>query len=132
MGREASTALEATVKQVHDRMVTEYVNRVGQILVQNSDAKVSFTIRVIDSEEINAFAFPGGFLYVNSGLILAAQSEAELAGVMAHEIAHVAARHATRPAAGPATRGAAGESTDRAKWGAGWCAERSAPAITGG
>jgi predicted Zn-dependent protease len=96
MGREASKALEANVKQVHDRMVTEYVNRVGQILVQNSDAKVSFTIRVIDSEEINAFAFPGGFLYVNSGLILAAQSEAELAGVMAHEIAHVAARHATR------------------------------------
>jgi len=96
MGRESSKALEANVKQVHDRMVTEYVNRVGQILVQNSDAKVSFTIRVIDSEEINAFAFPGGFLYVNSGLILAAQSEAELAGVMAHEIAHVAARHATR------------------------------------
>src|SRR5207249_4773397 len=62
----------------------------------NSDAKVPFTIRVIESEEINAFAFPGGFLYVNSGLILAAPDEAELAAVMAHEIAHIAARHATR------------------------------------
>ena len=76
-------------------MVTEYVNRVGQNLVRNSDAKVPFTIKVIDSDEINAFALPGGFFYVNSGLILRADEEAELAGVMAHEIAHVAARHGT-------------------------------------
>ena len=77
-------------------MVTEYVNRVGQNLVRNSDAQVPFTIKVIDSDEINAFALPGGFFYVNSGLILAADEEAELAGVMAHEIAHVAACHAAR------------------------------------
>ena len=77
-------------------MVTEYVNRIAQNLIRNSDAKVPFTIKVIDSEEINAFAFPGGFLFVNYGVILAADNEAELAGVMAHEIAHVAARHATR------------------------------------
>ncbi len=72
------------------------MNRIGQNLVRNSDAKVPFTIKVIDSDDINAFALPGGFFYVNSGLILAADDEAELAGVMAHEIAHVAARHATR------------------------------------
>ena len=96
IGREYSKALDAATKQIEDPIVTEYVNRIGQILVGNSDAKVPFTIRVIDSEEINAFAFPGGYLYVNSGLIRAAQDEAELAGVMAHEIGHVAARHAAR------------------------------------
>jgi len=96
IGREYSKAIEAATNQVKDPVVTEYVNRIGQNLVANSDAKVPFAIRIIDSEEINAFAFPGGFLYVNSGLILAAQDEAELAGVLAHEIAHVAARHAAR------------------------------------
>src|SRR5881275_329336 len=79
-------------------VTTGYVNRVGQNLVRNSDAKVPFTIKVIDSDEVNAFALPGGFFFVNSGLILRAQSEAELAGVMAHEIAHVAARHGTKQA----------------------------------
>ena len=81
---------------IQDPVVVEYVNRIGQNLVRNSDAKVPFTIKVVDSDDINAFALPGGFFYVNSGLILAADDEAELAGVMAHEIAHVAARHATR------------------------------------
>ena len=79
-------------------MVTEYVNRVGQNLVRNSDAQVPFTIKVIDSDQVNAFALPGGFFYVNSGLILRADEESELAGVMAHEIAHVCARHGTRNA----------------------------------
>ncbi len=79
-------------------MIAEYVNRIGQNLVRNSDAKVPFTIKVVDGEEVNAFALPGGFFFVNSGLILKAESEAELAGVMAHEIAHVAARHGTRQA----------------------------------
>ncbi len=83
---------------ITDPVVMEYVNRVGQNLVRNSDAKVPFTIKVIDSDEINAFALPGGFFYVNSGLILRADEEAELAGVMAHEIAHVAARHGTKNA----------------------------------
>jgi beta-barrel assembly-enhancing protease len=96
LGRKYSEAVEQSANLVHDAQVTEYVNRVGQNLVRNSDAKVSFTIKVIASDEVNAFALPGGFLYVNSGLILAVQNEAELAGVMAHEIAHVAARHATR------------------------------------
>jgi beta-barrel assembly-enhancing protease len=96
MGKEYAQMVESSAKIVQDPVVTEYVNRVGQNLVRNSDAKVPFTIKVIDSDEINAFALPGGFFYVNSGLILAADEEAELAGVMAHEIAHVAARHATR------------------------------------
>ncbi len=76
--------------------MTEYVNRVGQNIVKNSDCKVPFTIKVIDSDEINAMALPGGFFYVNSGLVLAADEEAELAGVMAHETAHVCAHHAAR------------------------------------
>src|SRR5450759_2566128 len=96
MGRAYSQQVEHGAKMVQDPVVTEYVNRIGQNLVRNSDAQVPFTIKVIDSDELNAFALPGGFFYVNSGLILAADNESELAGVMAHEIAHVAARHATR------------------------------------
>src|SRR6267378_5846272 len=96
MGRRFAQQIESQVKLVNDPVITEYVNRVGQNLVRNSDAQVPFTIKVIDSDVINAMALPGGFFYVNSGLILAADDEAELAGVMAHEIAHVAARHTTR------------------------------------
>ena len=94
IGRQAAAEVEQQAKLVDDPIVTEYINRVGQNIVLNSDSKVPFTIKVIDSDEVNAFALPGGFFYVNKGLILAADSEAELAGVMAHEIAHVAARHA--------------------------------------
>jgi predicted Zn-dependent protease len=94
IGRQLSLQVEQQAKLVEDPMVTEYVNRVGQNIVLHSDAKIPFTIKVIDSDEVNAFALPGGYFYVNSGLILAADNEAELAGVMAHEIAHVAARHA--------------------------------------
>jgi len=96
VGKQYSMMVENSVKMVQDPVVNEYVNRIGQNLVRNSDAQVPFTIKVIDSDEINAFALPGGFFYVNSGLILAADEEAELAGVMAHEISHVAARHAMR------------------------------------
>lgn len=96
MGKEYAQMIESSVKLINDPQITEYVNRVGQNLVRNSDAKVPFTIKVVDDDSINAFALPGGFFYVNSGLILAADEEAELAGVMAHEIAHVAARHGTR------------------------------------
>jgi predicted Zn-dependent protease len=95
LGRSLATEIEKQVKLVSDPEVTEYVSRVGQNIVRNSDAKVPFTIKVIDSEEINAFALPGGFLYVNSGLITTADEESEFAGVLAHEIAHVAARHGT-------------------------------------
>jgi len=94
IGRTLAAQVEQQVKLVEDPVITEYVNRVGQNIVLHSDAKVPFTIKVIDSDEVNAFALPGGFFFVNKGLILAAENEAELAGVMAHEIAHVAARHA--------------------------------------
>ena len=90
--------MERQAKIINDPVIAEYVNRMGQNLVRNSDAKVPFTIKVIDSEEVNAFALPGGFFFVNSGLIMKADNEAELAGVMAHEIGHVAARHGTRQA----------------------------------
>ena len=96
MGKAYSQEVEATSKLITDPMITEYINRLGQNLVRNSDAEVPFTIKVVDSDEVNAFALPGGFFYVDSGLVLAADSEAELAGVMAHEIAHVAACHAAR------------------------------------
>jgi beta-barrel assembly-enhancing protease len=96
LGKEYAMQVEKSVKLVRDPLVNEYVNRIGQNLVRNSDAKVPFTIKVIDSDEINAFALPGGFFYVNSGLILAADNESEMVGVMAHEIAHVAAHHAAR------------------------------------
>ncbi|MBA2493487.1 MAG: M48 family metalloprotease [Acidobacteria bacterium] len=94
IGRQLSLEVEQQAKMVEDPIITEYVNRVGQNIVLHSDAKIPFTIKVIDSDEVNAFALPGGFFYVNKGLILAADNESELAGVMAHEIAHVAARHA--------------------------------------
>lgn len=96
MGRSYAHQVEISSKLINDPVITEYVNRVGQNLVRNSDAQVPFTIKIIDTDDINAFALPGGFFYVDSGLILAADDEAELAGVMAHEIGHVAACHAAR------------------------------------
>lgn len=96
LGRQLSSEVESSAKLITDPLIEEYVNRLGQNLVRHSDARVPFTIKVLDNEEVNAFALPGGFFYVDSGLILAADNEAELAGVMAHEIAHVAARHATK------------------------------------
>ena len=98
IGKQLAQEVERQAKIVDDPVVAEYVNRLGQNLVRNSDAKVPFTIKVLDTEEVNAFALPGGFFFVNSGLILKADNEAELAGVMAHEIAHVAARHGTKQA----------------------------------
>ena len=98
LGKGLAMDVERQAKIVDDPVIAEYVNRLGQNLVRNSDAKVPFTIKVIDTEEVNAFALPGGFFFVNSGLILKADTEAELAGVMSHEIAHVAARHGTRQA----------------------------------
>ena len=96
MGKMYATEIEKSTQFITDPVVTEYVNRIGQNIVKNSDCKVPFTIKVIDSDEINAMALPGGFFYVNSGLILNADEEAELAGVMAHETAHVCAHHAVR------------------------------------
>jgi beta-barrel assembly-enhancing protease len=95
LGQQVANDFEQTAKMIEDPVISEYVDRVGQNLVKHSDAKVPFHIKVVDTDEVNAFAFPGGFFYVNKGLILAAENESELAGVMAHEISHVTARHAT-------------------------------------
>jgi len=98
IGKQLAADVERQAKLITDPVISEYVNRIGQNLVRNSDAKVPFVIKVIDGEEVNAFALPGGYFFVYSGLILKADNEAELAGVMSHEIAHVAARHCTRQA----------------------------------
>lgn len=98
LGKSMAQQVERSARIIDDPIIAEYVNRVGQNLVRNSDAKVPFTIKLIDDESVNAFALPGGFFFVNSGLFLRADNEAELAGVMAHEIAHVAARHGTKQA----------------------------------
>jgi predicted Zn-dependent protease len=98
LGKQLAQDVERNSKIVDDPIISEYVNRVGQNLVRNSDSKVPFTIKLIDAQEVNAFALPGGFFFVNTGLMMRAESESELAGVMAHEIAHVAARHGTRQA----------------------------------
>jgi len=98
LGREMAAEVERQARFLDDPVVVEYVNRLSQNLVRNSDARVPFTVKVIDSHEVNAFALPGGFLFVNTGLLLRTESEAELAGVLAHEIAHVAARHGTKQA----------------------------------
>jgi beta-barrel assembly-enhancing protease len=95
IGNQVAEEFEQTARLVEDPVVSEYVDRIGQNIVKHSDAKVAFHIKVVDTDEVNAFAFPGGYFYVNKGLILAADNESELAGVMAHEISHVAARHAT-------------------------------------
>ncbi len=95
LGQQVAAEFEQTAKLVEDPVVLEYIDRIGQNIVKHSDAKVPFYIKVVDTDEVNAFAFPGGYFYVNKGLVLAADNEAELAGVMAHEISHVAARHAT-------------------------------------
>src|SRR5262247_3188862 len=98
LGRQFAQEVDRTAKLIEDPIIADYINKVGQNIVLHSDAKVPFTIKVIDSDEVNAFALPGGFFYVNKGLILTADNEAELAGPMAHEIAHVAARHGVEQA----------------------------------
>jgi predicted Zn-dependent protease len=98
LGKQMALEVEREGRLIYDERITEYISRLGQNLVRNSDAKVPFTIKVLDSDEVNAFALPGGFMFVNTGLILKAENEAELAGVLSHEIAHVAARHGTKQA----------------------------------
>ena len=93
VGKRYATEIDRSAKLIKDPVITEYVNRLGQNIVRNSDATIPFTIKVIDSPQINAFALPGGFLYVNSGLLVAAEEEDHVVGVLAHEIAHVTARH---------------------------------------
>jgi predicted Zn-dependent protease len=96
IGSALARDIEAQTKLVTDPLITEYVNGLGQRIVRHSDARLPFTIKVIESDEINAFVLPGGYLYVNSGLIMTSDNEAELASILAHEIAHIAARHGER------------------------------------
>jgi beta-barrel assembly-enhancing protease len=98
LGRQLAEEVRRQSKLVDDPILGEYVNRLGQNLVRNSDATVPFTFQIVEGDQLNAFALPGGFVFINTGLIEAAETEAELAGAMAHEIAHVAARHMTRQA----------------------------------
>ncbi|MDQ6664457.1 MAG: M48 family metallopeptidase [Acidobacteriota bacterium] len=98
LGRLLAVEVTRQARILDDPIVSEYVNRIGQNLVRNSDVTFPVTIKIIDSEDLNAFALPGGFVFVNTGLIRLSETEAELASAMAHEIAHVAARHATRQA----------------------------------
>ena len=93
IGKQYSTQIDKTAKLITDPVINEYVNRVAQNLARNSDLTIPLTVKVIDAPGINAFALPGGYLYVNSGLIQTADEESQIAGVMGHEIAHVAARH---------------------------------------
>ncbi len=94
LGREAATMIEADLQLLDDQRVGDYVSRLGQALVARSGrADLSYAFRVVDSPEINAFALPGGFIYVHRGLVEAAENESELAGVLGHEIGHVVARH---------------------------------------
>ncbi|MEP7343413.1 MAG: M48 family metallopeptidase [Acidobacteriota bacterium] len=98
LGRQLAAEVDRSSPLINDPIVAEYVNRIAQNIVMHSDAKVPFTVKVLDAAEVNAFALPGGFLYVNRGLLEAAENEAEVAGVMSHEIAHVAARHGVEQA----------------------------------
>ena len=95
LGRQVAMEFEQTAYLLDDPKINEYVDRITQNIVRHSDAKVPFHVKVVDTDEVNAFAFPGGFFYVNKGLILEAENESELAGVIAHEISHIIARHAT-------------------------------------
>jgi len=95
LGRELAVEFEQTAMLIQDRVVSEYIDRLTQNIVKHSDAKLPFHVKVVDTEEVNAFAFPGGYFYVNSGLILEADNESELVGVIAHEISHIIARHAS-------------------------------------
>jgi beta-barrel assembly-enhancing protease len=96
LGETMASAIDRDARFVADPQVNDYISRLSQKIARNSDAQVVFTTKVIDSPDLRIFALPGGFLYVDKGLIMEVDSEAELAGLMAHEIAHVAARHATR------------------------------------
>ena len=95
LGAQYAQQIERSARLVENPVVNEYIDRLAQNIVRHSDAKVPFVVRVVDTDDVNAFALPGGYFFINKGLILEADTEAELAGVMAHEIAHVSARHAT-------------------------------------
>jgi Zn-dependent protease with chaperone function len=100
IGREAAAEVEQQFPILNDSEATRYVQEVGQRLVraippQYQQSAFDYRFKIVNARDINAFALPGGPMYVNRGMIEAAKSEGEMAGVMAHEISHVALRHAT-------------------------------------
>jgi predicted Zn-dependent protease len=96
IGKEMAERVEELTTPLNDPATQEYVQALADRIVRNSDAKIPVQVKIIYSNQVDAFALPGGFLFVNSGLILQTHSEAELAGVIAHEVAHIADRDATR------------------------------------
>jgi predicted Zn-dependent protease len=96
LGRRMSAEVETQAHIVDDSIVSEYVNRIGQNLAKQANAPFPVKVKMIQSSEINAFTLPGGYVYVNSSILMMADNEAEFASVIAHEIGHSAARHATR------------------------------------
>jgi predicted Zn-dependent protease len=95
LGKQLAQEVQRQAHVVDDPLVGEFLNRLGQNLVRSSDAKVPFQFQVIEGEAPNAFALPGGYIFVYTGLLRLADEEAELAAAVAHEVAHVAARHMT-------------------------------------
>jgi predicted Zn-dependent protease len=98
LGKQLAAEVQRQARMFNDPLISEYVNRICQSLARNSDAKIPITCQVIDADDLNAFALPGGFIFVHTGLLQMAETEAEFAGALSHEIAHVAARHMTKQA----------------------------------
>jgi predicted Zn-dependent protease len=93
IGKQYAEQFERSVELVQDTVVEQYVTTVAGSVVSHSDWKGPVTVKVIRSPEVNSFSFPGGFIYLSTGLLLAAQNEDEIAGVIANQVAHAAARH---------------------------------------
>jgi len=100
LGRRMAAEVETQARIVDDSVISEYVNRLGQNLAKQANAPFPVTVKMIQSSEINAFTLPGGWVYVNSSILMMADNEAEFASVVAHEIGHADARHATREQSG--------------------------------
>ncbi len=96
LGKNLSREADQQMRLLEDPVVSEYVNRIGQNIALNSDLKVPLVVKIVRDDEVNAFSLPGGYLYVTTGLLGEADSEAQIAGVIGHEVAHIAARHGTR------------------------------------
>lgn len=98
LGRQLSLELERQAKLLEDPIINEYLDRLVQNLARHSDVAFPVSIKIIESEQANAFTLPGGHMFIDTGMIRLTESEAELAATLAHELGHVAARHATRQA----------------------------------
>ena len=98
LGKQLAIEVQRETKIVDDPILSEYINRLGQNLVRNSDVTFPVSFQLIEGDEINAFTLPGGYIFINTALVELSGNEAELASALAHELGHAAARHATRQA----------------------------------